>query len=292
MAALNRKVGATSQLVPVYIPDATVSTGAGLANITASSVTYGFLRDNMALVSSGTCSSGGTLGTYSVSSLTQVDSTKALGWYQFGLPDIALLSGSSVALHFSGAPSMAPVPVLIDMAGHVLSVGNSVSVSTLSVPVGVSSASVNLGVSTLATSVSSVTGPVNVSSSAVLLGVSTLSVPVGVSSASVNLGVSTVAIQVGVSSYSRQVGVSSATVDFGVSTVGAASRQAIADSLLGRNVSSGGDGGRTVGEAFAVLRNKVDVTQGIVFATDDTTTLWSFTVSTSAVNPLVVLDPT
>jgi len=65
--------------------------------------------------------------------------------------------------------------------------GGLVGVSTITTPVGVSSASVDFGVSTIATAQK-------------LVGVSTLTTPVGVSSASVNLGVSTLATSVDVSS--------------------------------------------------------------------------------------------
>ena len=321
---ISRQVGTVSEILNIYIQDATVSTGAGLANVSASSVNFAWMRNNQATVSSGTCSSNTTLGTYSTVALIQVNSTSTLGWYQFGCPDGALASGRSVLVHLSGGPAaMAQVPIEIELTAGTNQAINPVSVSTMATPVGVSSASVNLGIS----------------SAPILLGVSTLSVPVGVSSASVNLGissapillgVSTLSVQVGVSSYSRDAGVSTVAVGeklvgvstiavgeklvgvstiavsqklvgvstiavgeklVGVSTVAAAERSAIADALLARNVSSGGDGGRTVSEALYVLRNKVDLTAGAVYATDDVTQAWTFAASTMPGNPLVSVDP-
>ena len=53
----------------------------------------------------------------------------------------------------------------------------------------------------------------------------------------------------------------------------------------------GSDGGRVVSEALYVLRNKVDVSAGIVYQVDDATSSWAFTASTQAGNPIVAVDP-
>jgi hypothetical protein len=94
------------------------------------------------------------------------------------------------------------------------------------------------------------------------------------------------------------VTVSAATIPFGVSTgsvavtsATAAVYEAAADTLLARNVSGGGNTGRSVKEALYVLRNKVDAGAGIVYATDDATSSWAFTVSTLAGDPIVAIDP-
>ena len=244
---ISRQVGTVSEVLSIFIQDSTVSTGAGLANVSASSVNFAWCRNNQAAISSGVCTAGGTLGTYSVSTLTQLNSTSTLGWYQFSPPDVVFLSGRSAILHLYGYPNMAPVPMEIELTAGTNQAINPVSVSTMATPVGVSSASVNvgissapilLGVSTLSVQVgvSSYSRDAGVSTIAVaqkLVGVSTLSVPVGVSSASVDLGVSTIAVGeklvgvstiaaaqklVGISTMASPVGVSSASVNFGVST--------------------------------------------------------------------------
>lgn len=114
MPAITRQVGTTSEYLPVFIPDATVSTGVGLANIVASSVTLAWFRSDMSAVSSQTCTTG-TLGTFASSSFTQASSTLALGWYGISLPNGVFVSGKSAAVHLSGAPNMAPVPILIEI---------------------------------------------------------------------------------------------------------------------------------------------------------------------------------
>ena len=181
------------------------------------------------------------MGTFTVSSLTQMSSSLMLGWYQFCPPDGVFVSGRSAALHLYGAANMAPVPIEIELTKS----NNQVYVSSVNV-----------------------LGSVN---------------PVGVSTVTDKAGY-------GVSSLSVGVNASSVGDKTGYALT-AGERASIADRLLGRNVSSGADGGRTVSEAFYVLRNKIDAGAGIVYATDDTTTAWSFTVSTQATDPIVAILP-
>lgn len=240
---ISRQVGNASEVLTVFIQNFTVSTGVGLANVSASSVNFAWCRNNMAAISSGVCTAGGTLGTYSVSTLTQLSSTSTLGWYQFSPPDIMFLSGRSAILHLYGYPNMAPVPIEVELTATNNQSILSVNVSGMTVPVGVSSASVLLGVSTLSVpvGVSSYSRDAGVSTIAVaeklvgvstiaaaqkLVGVSTMTTPVGVSSASVNFGVSTLATSVSsvtgsvnISSYSTLGGVSTVAVLVGVSTL-------------------------------------------------------------------------
>lgn len=77
--------------------------------------------------------------------------------------------------------------------------------------------------------------------------------------------------------------------------VGAAATQnAFADALLARNVAGGSSAGRIVKEAFYFLRNKWTVSTGTltVFGTDDTTVVWTASVSSDATaSPIVGSDP-
>ena len=280
--AITRAAGSTSEIINVYFRDTRSVSSTGMANVSASSITFSWCRDNSVAASSGICSSQTVVGTYSTASLTQIGSTSTLGWYQFGLHNGALASGKSAIVHFWSTASTAgvsPFSVEIDLLGNInpVSVSSStilLGVSTLSVPVGVSSASVNLGVSTLAASVSSVTGSVNISSysrdagvstiavseklvgvstisaAQKLVGVSTMTTPVGVSSASVNLGVSTLAVP---------VGVSSASVNLGVSTL-AVSVSSVTGSV---NVSSA-----SVNLGVSTLATSVDVSSSIMVSSN------------------------
>jgi hypothetical protein len=73
----------------------------------------------------------------------------------------------------------------------------------------------------------------------------------------------------------------------------AAERASVADALLARNVSGGSSAGRTVKQALAVLRNKVEVVAGTlnVYDTDDTTVLFTAAVTTAVGNPIASIDP-
>ena len=187
---ISRQVGTVSEVLSVFIRDATNVSSAGLANVVASSVSYGILRNNQATVSSGTCStSTGALGLYFTSTLTQASSTLALGWYQFGVPDFAFASGSSSLIHLYGAVNMAPVPIEIELTktnnqqytsssiysstNIIQSVTNSVGVSTVTTPVSVSSGTWQAGVSSLSVSVD-VSSSIMVSSNAVQMNGTTI----------------------------------------------------------------------------------------------------------------------
>ena len=280
MPMISRQVGTVSTHVNVFVPNATVSTGAGLADIVASTVTLAWYRSDSSGVSSYTLTSG-TLGTFAGSTMTQASSSLALGWYQVALPDSLFASGHQAVVHLSGAASMAPVPVLIELtktdnqvytSSQVFAQVNSpVTASSVTAGVNVTSfrgsAAVTTAAGVLSAGVSSVTGAVG-------------SVTGAVASVTAPVGVSTVTIPVGVSSGS--IGVSSAT---------AAVNEAIADAFLNRNVSSGANGGRPVKEAFYVLRNKVDAELGVVYETDDTTSSWAFTISTKPNDPIISITP-
>lgn len=68
-----------------------------------------------------------------------------------------------------------------------------------------------------------------------------------------------------------------------------------ADALLNRNINGGGNGTRTVEESLAFLRNKWSIsgTTLTVYDVDDSTPLWTATVSTNAAaDPVTGNDPT
>lgn len=68
-----------------------------------------------------------------------------------------------------------------------------------------------------------------------------------------------------------------------------------ADALLGRNIAGGLSTGRTVSQAFYILRNRWDTSSGTlnVYGIDDTTISWSAPLGTNAAaDPIVSSDPT
>lgn len=66
-----------------------------------------------------------------------------------------------------------------------------------------------------------------------------------------------------------------------------------ADALLARNIAGGSSSGRTVGQAIAFLRNRWVSSAGVltVYGTDDSTVLWTATLTQSPGNPVSSMDP-
>lgn len=115
---LQRAIGQTSQILNLFVQDGSVSTGAGLANVPATTVSYTWFHNNQAAVSTGTAVSTASMGTYTSGAWTQISSSLALGWYQFGLPDGALAIGDCVGVHIyvsTGAFPMVPLPIEIEL---------------------------------------------------------------------------------------------------------------------------------------------------------------------------------
>jgi lysophospholipase L1-like esterase len=73
-----------------------------------------------------------------------------------------------------------------------------------------------------------------------------------------------------------------------------AERAAVADKILGRSHAGGSDGVRPVSECLAALRNKVTWPAGTmtVYATNDSTVLWTAAVTRTSTNPVTGVDPT
>lgn len=79
----------------------------------------------------------------------------------------------------------------------------------------------------------------------------------------------------------------------GSSELASTAANEIADAILARNVSGGSSAGRTVSQALHILRNKRAIAAGTltVYDTDDSTTSWTASVSTTAGNPIDSIDP-
>src|SRR3990172_2891935 len=112
---ITRLVGTASEILNIFVQNATVTTGAGLAGIIASSVSATWCRNDQAAASTVTMTSAASLGTFSSGGWKEVHTSFAIGWYQFGVPNGIFVSGRSALLHMYGAPSMAPLPIEIEL---------------------------------------------------------------------------------------------------------------------------------------------------------------------------------
>lgn len=113
--------GATSVLVRIFIRDSSSTTGAGLTGLvfnTASLVCYRMRDDDGNAGATSIALATATLGTWATGGFKEKDATNAPGWYEFGVPNAALATGSrSVSIHFKGATNMAPCPIEIELTG-------------------------------------------------------------------------------------------------------------------------------------------------------------------------------
>lgn len=113
--------GATSVLVRIFIQDSSSSTGAGLTGLTNASaglVCYRARDDDGNAGGTAISLSAGTRGTWSSGGFVEKDSTNMPGWYELGIPNAALVTGSrTVGIHLKGATNMAPLPIEILLTG-------------------------------------------------------------------------------------------------------------------------------------------------------------------------------
>ena len=118
---LARKVGATSQILQVFIRDSSSTTGAGLTGLTsASSGLTGYYHRDTDTTATAISLVTMTVGTFTSSGFKEIDATNMPGWYQFCPPNLALASGAaSVGVHLKGATNMAPLPIEIDLDAQV-----------------------------------------------------------------------------------------------------------------------------------------------------------------------------
>lgn len=122
MAKFSLAKNTTSKLLHVFVPNSSVSTGAGLTGLVYNSAglkAY-YLREGAASATAITLATM-TVGTWATGGFKEVDATNMPGVYELGIPDAALASGAnSVVIMLQGATNMAPVTLEIDLAGAAL----------------------------------------------------------------------------------------------------------------------------------------------------------------------------
>lgn len=115
------KKGQTSYLVLIFIQDSSSTTGAGLTGLTSGSAgltCYRARGDDGNANATQIVLSGGTRGTWSSGGFVEKDATNMPGWYEFGVPDAALATGSNYCgIMFKGATNMAPLPLEFQLVG-------------------------------------------------------------------------------------------------------------------------------------------------------------------------------
>jgi hypothetical protein len=110
--------GTTSQLIEVFIQDATATDGAGLTGLVYNSAGLSAYYRRRGSAGGGVVISlvNATLGTWTSGGFKEIDATNLPGWYEIGLPNALLASGAlSGILSLKGAVNMVPINAIIDL---------------------------------------------------------------------------------------------------------------------------------------------------------------------------------
>lgn len=114
MAFQEKKRGATSQLLTIWIGDSSSTTGAGLPSLVYNSagLVWKYQESDQASATTVTTATM-TEGTWASGGF--IESALGHGFYQIGIPDAALTSGSEVNMILYGATNMVETPVKIKL---------------------------------------------------------------------------------------------------------------------------------------------------------------------------------
>lgn len=113
------KAGSTSNILQLFVPDSSSSTGAGLTGLAfnTGSLTCYYHKDIDTTATVVTLNTM-TVGTYTSAGFKEIDATNMPGWYQLCIPNAAVSSGKNVGIHLKGATNMAPVPLEIQLVSY------------------------------------------------------------------------------------------------------------------------------------------------------------------------------
>lgn len=117
---LDIKLGATSNIMQVFIRDSSSTTGAGLTGLTnASSGLTGYYHRDTDTTATAISIVSMTVGTFTSGGFKEIDSANMPGWYQFCPPDACFASGAkNVGIHMKGVTNMAPLPFEIQLVAY------------------------------------------------------------------------------------------------------------------------------------------------------------------------------
>lgn len=320
---LIRKRGATSNILQVFILDASSVTGAGLTGLTnASSGLIGYFHRDVDTTATAISLVSMTVGTFTSGGFKEIDATHMPGWYQFCPPDTALAATStpkSVGMHLQGAANMVPLPLEIQLVAY--DPEDTIRMGLTSLPNAAAEAAG--GLYTRGTGAGQINQDVNgrvdantkawagtsVTLTSSLPDVNTKTITNGIIAAATFASgaldavwsttartLSTGAIVAGTFAANALDAVWSTTSRVLTAATNLAIPTAIenADALLKRDMSAvSGESARSPLNAFRFLRNKWGITTGTLTVTkeDDTTSAWTAAVTQTAGNPVSSVDP-
>lgn len=119
---LQIKKGSTSVRAMVFISDSSSTTGAGKTGLAYNSpgIKWYYWRSDTGNNNGVAVTlANATRGTFTSGGFKEIDATNLPGWYEIGIPDAALASGSkSVAMMLHGVTNMAPLPIEIQLVAY------------------------------------------------------------------------------------------------------------------------------------------------------------------------------
>lgn len=127
--------GTTSLRLKIFIADSSSTTGAGLTGLvynSASLVWYYHRDDSGDAGGTSVTLATATRGTYTSGGFKEIDATNMPGWYEIGVPNAAVASGSNVLImHLKGATNMAPLPIELELVSYDPNSATSLGLSNL-----------------------------------------------------------------------------------------------------------------------------------------------------------------
>lgn len=117
MAKLSILAGSTSKLLRIFVPNSSVTTGAGLTGLAfgTSGLSGYYIREGANATTQITLATQ-TLGTWSSGGFIVVDGTNMPGMYEISIPNAAIATGAaSVVIYYQGAANMAPVILEVEL---------------------------------------------------------------------------------------------------------------------------------------------------------------------------------
>ena len=212
------------------------------------------------------------------------------GVYRLDLPDAAWATGADHVTIFGTVTGMIVLPVTVQLVAYdpesALATPTNITAATGVVLSGVTHTGAVIPTVTTLTGHTAQTGDSFARIGATGSGLTSLATQASVNTIDDLLDTEIAAIKADTAAILDDTGTSGVALT-------AAERNATADAFLTRNVSGGSSTGRTVKQALHFLRNKWSIGGGTltVTDTDDTTTSWTATVSTTAGNPVSTVDP-
>lgn len=119
---ISRRQGAISQILQIFVQNASSTTGAGLTALTAGSpsLVFYYHRDTDSTSSTQVTLTTMTVGTYKSGGFAELNSAVMPGFYQLCPPDAAFaVTAASVVASLRGATNMADLPIEVDLDSQV-----------------------------------------------------------------------------------------------------------------------------------------------------------------------------